>query len=191
MVRLLQEFLYNWPRYNATIRYVYTYTHAYVYMGWLYITRTRRVLREHIPLASRNVLASTTVLIANETCRINPGPTFTKKAGVSSQDLSDAQTHFSHLHTVFFLKGKMHLFRFSNDVKLVADIPFCAKRPVNPSYIINTMTAGGLVIQLMDQGYQAIIGLDNGLLFGQHQAIIWPNAGIALIRPLKQILVKI
>ena len=30
----------------------------------------------------------------------------------------------------------------------------------------------------------AIIGSDNGLLPGQHQAIIWPNAGILLIEPL-------
>ena len=29
-----------------------------------------------------------------------------------------------------------------------------------------------------------IIGSDNGLLRGRHQAIIWTNAGILLIRPL-------
>ena len=33
-------------------------------------------------------------------------------------------------------------------------------------------------------GKQTIIGSDNGLLPGQHQAIIWNNAGILLIRSL-------
>ena len=36
----------------------------------------------------------------------------------------------------------------------------------------------------------AIFGSDNGLLTGQHQAIIWTNAGILLIGPLGQTSVK-
>ena len=37
---------------------------------------------------------------------------------------------------------------------------------------------------------QAIIGSDNGLAPGRHQAIIWTNAGILLIHTLGQISVK-
>ena len=39
-------------------------------------------------------------------------------------------------------------------------------------------------------GNLTIIGSDNGLLPSLRQAIIWTNAGILLIRPLEQTLVK-
>ena len=90
-------------------------------------------------------------------------------------------THFVYVHNEIWLKAVFILrSKRPTNIMLVPKLLLCYGQQCN--YIILTYWSWLMHICI---GKLTIIGSDNGLSPGQHQAIMWTNAGILLIGPLE------